>query len=551
MLRSIKILLKADCLGWLNSFKHDRQTLRKSVLKGIGYLIFIVALSVLGYSLFMHLRSTDATPPLLLSVINGFMIFGIIVVAKELMESSLKILYEAPDSALLHAAPIKPIAIFGYKFIHITATRFLSILCFLGPPWVAFGIIFELPLLFYVALFPVSLCLLVMIASYVAISVMVIARFFSSIGLLATLKVIGIAIGVTVGFLLSVTLTFESLTLFSGSGGGFAEILRERIPDRTTNGTTAWYPHVWVGNFLLSWATESTLWVRLRWILGGFGISLVSVGLAMLTAQGIYQRGWEKIRQLKTKRKPARNNSYSTASNLSSVFATLGRGKIQSMMLKDFLIFIRHSGRVIAIVMLTFFLVVHIGVLLADGSGANQNAAEILTVQVLLYSLLITFGISCNGLRDEAKTWWMLKSAPVTPRLVFTSKFLTTLLCALIYAEFWLLIAVYLLRIPTDNWGLVLLTPIITLPVGCALNTMIGTLPWMAELIHQPKPILRVLTFTVTLIMDVVFVIIPIIAWHAKHIVLFFVMLIPLAGVFVMSYRYGINNLRKLLVAQV
>lgn len=545
MLRSIQILLKADCLGWLNSFKQDRQAWRKSVLKGIGYLIFIVALSILGYSLFMHLRSTDAAPPLLLSVINGFMVFGIIVVAKELMESSLKILYEAPDSALLHAAPIKPVAIFGYKFIHITATRFLSILCFLGPPWVAFGIIFELPLLFYLTLFPVSLCLLVMIASYVTISMMVIVRFFSSVGLLATLKVIGTAIGVAVGFLLS-------FTLFTGSDAvPIKRILLDWASEKTADASVTWYPHEWIGRFLLSWGTESTLWVRLRWILGGFGISLVSVGLAMLTAQGIYQSGWEKIRQLKTKRKPARNNGNSTASNLNSIVILFGRGKIQSMMLKDFLIFIRHSGRVIAIVMLTLFLVVHIGVLFADGSGVSENATEILTVQVLLYSLLITFGISCNGLRDEAKTWWMLKSAPVTPRLIFTSKFLTTLLCALIYAEFWALIAVYLLRIPADNWGLVLLTPIITLPVACALNTMIGTLPWMAELIHQPKPILRVLTIKLTLIIDVVFVIIPIIAWHTKHIVLFFVMLLLLAGVFVMSYRYGINNLRKLLVAQV
>ena len=160
------------------------------------------------------------------------------------------------------------------------------------------------------------------------------------------------------------------------------------------------------------------------------------------------------------------------------------------MMLKDFLIFARHSGRLIAILMLTLFLAVHIGILLARGSGADANAAEILTVQVVLYSILITFGISCNGVRDEAKTWWMLKSAPVTPKLVYTSKFLTALLCALVYAEFWSLIAVYLLRIPKDNWMPVLLTPIMMLPAGCALNTAIGTLPWMAELTHQPKPFL-------------------------------------------------------------
>ena len=178
MLKNIKTLLKADWQGWMNSLKQSEETRRKSILKGIGYLVFIAALSVLGSSLFTHLRLTEAEPTLMLSVINGFMIFGIIIVAKELMESSLKILYEAPETALLHASPIQPVAIFGYKFIYLSITRFLSILCFLGPPWVAFGVIFELPWHFYVGLFPACLCLLIIITSYVTISMMVIARFF-------------------------------------------------------------------------------------------------------------------------------------------------------------------------------------------------------------------------------------------------------------------------------------------------------------------------------------------------------------------------------------
>ena len=134
MLKSIKILLKADCQGWLNSLKHSREAWRKGILKGIGYLILVVALSVLGSSLFRHLRLTEADSTLVLGVINGFMTFGVIIVAKELMESSLKILYEAPETALLHAAPIRPVATFGYKFIYLIITRLLSILCFLGTP---------------------------------------------------------------------------------------------------------------------------------------------------------------------------------------------------------------------------------------------------------------------------------------------------------------------------------------------------------------------------------------------------------------------------------
>ena len=549
MLRDVIILLRADLQGWLNGLSRGGEAWRKAALKGVGYLVFIVALSVLGNSLFAHLRRTEAEPRLLLGVINGFMLFGIIVVAKELMESSLKSLYEAPDTALLHAAPIQPLAIFGYKFIHLTLTRFLSILCFLGPPWVAFGLIFELPWHFYAVLFPVCLCLLLMIASYVTVSVMVIARFFSSGWLLATLKVLGTAIGVAVGFLLSLTLFFEFEPIH------LKQLLLDWASERTTDTTASWYPHEWIGKLLLSWMTESTIGVRLRWALGGVGGSLTAVGVAVLVAQLMYQRGWENIRQLKvSKRKSVRRTNASQASYLERMRLAIGRGKIRSMMLKDFLIFVRHSGRLIAIAMLTLFLVVHIAILLVQEGSADTNAGLVLTVQIVLYSMLITFGISCNGLRDEAKTWWMLKAAPVTPRLVFTSKFLTAFLCALVYAEFWSLFAVCLLRMPKDTWMPVLLTPLLTLPTACALNTAVGTLSWMAELTttlsKTRKPILRVLTFTVTLIVDVTLVLAVVIAWYTGSLVVFVGLVILLVGVFGISYRWGIGNLRKLLVAQ-
>lgn len=544
MLRNIKILLKADWQGWRNSLKRGGETWRKGVLKGIGYLIFIVALAVLGNSLFSHLRLTKAEPALLLGVINGFMTFGLIVIAKELMESSLKSLYETPDTALLHTVPMRPVTIFGYKFVHLTTTRIPSLLCFLGPPWVVFGVIFELPWFFYAGLFPTCLCLLVMLASYVTISVMLIARFFSSGWLLATLKVLGTVIGVTVGFLISLTL-FTTSDLIP-----VKQLLLDWASAETAGAAAKRYPHEWIGEFMLIWTTEPTIGSRFKWGLWGIGGCLASVGVATLVAQLIYQQGWENIRQLKAKRKPVRSNGDPKASALKGIAIALGRGKVKTMMLKDFLVFARHSGRLIAIVMLTLFLAIHIGVLFARGGGADAHAAETLTMQIVLYSILITFGISCNGLRDEAKTWWMLKSAPVTPDMVFTSKFLTALLCALVYAEFWSLVAIYLLQMPRDVWLPILLTPAITLPVGCALNTTIGTLPWMAELTHQPKPFLRVVTFAITLVVDMGLVIPLVIVWYTESIVLFVGLITILAGVFVVSYKWGIGNLRKLLVAQ-
>ncbi len=542
MVKNIRVLLKADYQGWVNNLKYSGETWRKGVLKGIAYLVLIIALSVLGNSLFSHLRLTEADPTLLLGVINGFIAFGVIVVAKELMEGSLKILYEAPDIARLHATPMRPVTIFGYKFVHLTITRFLSIFCFLGPPWVMFGLIFELPWHFYVGLFPTCVCLLIVIASYVTISMMFIARFFSSGGLIKTLKVLGTAVSVTVGFLLPLTLftSFDAIPV--------KQFLLDWASPETTNAAAKWYPHEWIGQLLLIWTDESTIQNRWGWVLGGIGGSAASVIVATLVAQLIYQRGWENIRLLKAKRKPIRRNDDSKASWLKSITVALGRGPVKAMMLKDFLIYIRHSGRLIAILMLTLFLAVHIGILFINDGGVN--AAESLTVQIVLYSLLITFGISCNGFRDEGKAWWLLKSAPITPRLIFIGKFLTALLCASVYAEFWSLVAVYLLPIPRDNWMPVLLTPLITLPAGCALNTAIGTLPWMAELTQQPKPMLRVITFTGILIVNVGLIIVPVIAWHTESFVLFTGLMLVFVVAFIVCYRWGINNLHKLLVAQ-
>ena len=542
MLKNITVLLKADYQGWVNNFKHSGETWRKGVLKGIAYLILIVALSVLGNSLFSHLRLTKAEPTLLLGVINGFMTFGIIVVAKELMEGSLKELYEAPDIALLHATPMRPITIFGYKFVHLTITRFLSIFCFLGPPWIVFGRIFELPWHFYIALLPTCVCLLIVLASYITISVMCIARFFSSGGFIALLKVLGTAVSVTVGFLLPLTLftTFDAIPV--------KQFLLEWAAPETTNTATKWAPHEWIGQLLLIWTTESTIGNRLKWTLGGIGGCLASVGVAVLAAHLIYQRGCENIRLLKAKRKPVRRDADSKASPLKGIAVTLGRGKIRAMMLKDFLIFVRHTGRLIAILMLTLFLAAHIGFLFIQNGSISTG--ESLTVQIVLYSIFITFGISCNGIRDEAKTWWMLKAAPVTPRSVFTSKFLTSLCCALVYAELWSLVAVYLLPIPRDNWRSMLLIPIMVLPTGSALNTAVGTLPWMAELTHQPKPISRVVTFAVTFVVDIALVGALVIAWHTENTILLVGLTVILAGVCVVSYKWGIGNLRKLLLAQ-
>lgn len=535
----ITILLRASWQGWLNSLKRNREAQRKLLLRWVWYLIFLGALSILGTSLFGHLRLTGASPAVVFRVMNGFMLFGVIIVARDLMESSLKVLYEAPDSALLRAMPVRPGAIFGFKFVHLTATRALNLLCLLGPPWVAFGLMFQLPWHFYAAFLPACVCFLVLIASHVTTCMMVVARFFSTGGLLAALKVLGTVIGVAIGFLLSFTLfsQFEATAvkqfLLDWASAGNAEVE-----------PAAWYPYQWMGQLMFSWVAASPMRTGLKWGMLLVGGSLGSAGIVTFIAMRIYARGWENIRQGQSKRTGTQAGAASTSR------FPIGRGKMRSMMGKDFVVFIRHSGRLIGIAMLTLFLVLHLGILITQGNTADTKDAVVLGVQILLYSTLITFGLSCNGFREEAKTWWVLKAAPVTPKLAWTSKFLTALLCATLYAEACLLIALMLLRIPGDAWIPLLLIPILTLAVVTAVNTAIGTLPWMAELTDERKPVLRLFTYMFTMLTDMLLVIAPMIAWHFLGVAWFVGIMVLCFGCFGIAYRFGVGNLRKLLAAQ-
>ncbi len=531
------LLLRAGWQGWLNNLKRGRDARQKLLLKWVGYLILIGALSLLGTSLFAHLRLSGASPAVVFRAINGFMIFGIIIVARDLMENSLKFLYEAPDSVLLRAMPITPGAIFGFKFVHLTTSRFLSLFCFLGPPWIAFGLMFQLPWHYYVAFMPACACFLVLIASHVTIGMMIVARFFSTGGLLSALKILGAVIGVALGFLISLTFFFQFEAM------SVKRFLLEWVSAGNADAEpAAWYPYQWMGQLMFSWVTGAGIkWGTL--LLGG---SLGSAGIATLIATQIYTRGWENLRQSA----PKRTRTWGRTNATATLRFPMMRGKIRALMGKDFIVFIKHRGRFVGIAMLTLFLVMHLGILLAQGNTGDTKDAAVFGIQIMLYSTLITFGLSCNGFREEAKTWWLLKTAPVTPELAWTSKFLTALLFALIYAEVCLFIAMMLLQTPRDAWASLLLIPILTLTTVTAVNTAVGTLPWMAELPNARNPLLRFFTYIFAILIDMVLVIAPMLAWHLAGVAWFVGIMVLCLGGFGIAYRLGVRNLRKLLAAQ-
>ena len=257
---------------------------------------------------------------------------GMFILVKGTMEDTIKKFYEAADTSLLLSS-LSPSTVFGFKLVQLIAASLLGMVMWLFPPWIAFGRLFGLPWHFYLGLIPACFCLLVIIVTTVAIMVMLVMRFFSSKRMIQFSKIVGAIIGAAVGFLLA-----SSVFTFVWSDE-IATFLLERLKFPTSD----WYPHLWTAKFMMSWLPESGS-QPLRWGIQLIVASIVIPFLTVLLASKIYHRSWEYARHVEINPRQSDKKRQRAA--------LLGRGKIRSMMVKDFHVFLRHKGRVTMIVIL-------------------------------------------------------------------------------------------------------------------------------------------------------------------------------------------------------
>ncbi|MBI1925061.1 hypothetical protein HYR99_12535, partial [Candidatus Poribacteria bacterium] len=316
-MRTLSILLKTSWRGWVNSIRYASEERRKKIAEIIGFLVLVAALYLTGKAVFREASSqpAEAYSPVMLQAINLFMAFGVFILAKDAMEGSLKLFYEASDTSLLLSSPLLPPTVFGFKLIQLIASNLLSMVIWLFPPWIAFGQLFGLPWHFYVALIPICFCLLVIIISEISIVMMVIIRFFSSRRMIQFLKILGTTIGVAAGFLLS--MSFIAMNQ--------SDRITQFILARLKAPASAWYPHLWAAKLMMSWLPGSNE-PTLRWVFQLVGATIGVPALGVLLASRIYYRSWEYAKRVEvgTRGKGKRFTAPSLA----------GRGKIRSMMAK-------------------------------------------------------------------------------------------------------------------------------------------------------------------------------------------------------------------------
>ncbi len=558
-MHTLSILLKSSWQGWLNSIQYASEARRKKVAEAIGFLVLMTALYLIGHAIFKVVgQQADADGQTILRAINICVGLGVFILVKSAMEDTIKQFYEAADTSLLLSS-LSPPTVFGFKLVQLIASSLLGMVMWLFPPWIAFGQLFGLPWHFYFGLIPACFCLLVIIVTNVVIVMMLVTRFFSSQRMIQFLKVVGTIIGAAAGFFLAFSIfTFEW-------SDEIATFLLERLKLPTSD----WYPHLWTVKFMMSWLPESEI-QPLRW-----GIQLVVASIAipllsMLLASKIYHQSWEYARRVEVN--PRQSNKKRRSA------ALLGRGKIRSMMAKDFHVFLRHKGRVTMIVILTLLQLIPIFALVYQIRTDDKiyyavylpNLAAI-AVQIMVYSMIATAGLSWGGCKADAKTWWLLKSSSISPALLFDSKLVIGTLCAVAYAEVWLFAVLILSRIPPQLCLPILLMTTVITATATAFNTAMGTLPWVAEIggtdrDFSKQPVLRFATLLVTIIANLILLSAPTIILQivvlgkmeffggkqsnslsaTQQLTIGFILII-LVGVWAISYLLGRQSLRKLL----
>ena len=558
-MHTLSILLKSSWQGWLNSIQYASEERRKKVVEIIGFLVIMAALYLIGHAIFTVVRQqAEADGQTILRAINICVGLGVFILVKSAMESTIKKFYEDADISLLLSS-VSPSTVFGFKLIQLIAANLLGMVMWLFTPWIAFGRLFGLPWHFYLGLIPACFCLLVIIITNVVVVVMLIMRFFSSQQIMQVSKIVGAIIGAVAGFFLA----FSVFTL--AWSDEIATFLLERLKFPISD----WYPHLWTAKFMMSWLPESGI-QPLRWVIQLVVASIVIPFFTVLLASQIYHRSWEYARHIEVN--PRQNDKKRRST------ALLGRGRIRSMMVKDFHVFLRHKGRVTMIIILTLLQLIPISTLVYQMQTDDKiyyavylpNLAAI-AAQIMIYSVIVTAGLSWGGCKTEAKTWWLLKSSSISPALLFDSKLVIGTLCAVGYAAMWLLVVLILSRIPFQlGLPILLMTAVITAS-ATAFNTAMGTLPWVAEIgdvdrDFSKQPVVRLATLLVTIIANLILLSAPIMILQMAVLgkMKFFggeqngllstsqqltigLILIILIGVWAISYCLGRQSLRKLL----
>ena len=444
-------LLRLRFLITFNNFR--RAKLRSKILTIIlGLLILAFIAFIFGSSLFLlsFFRSAelaksigDVTP--FLEKVPGLIVSG--AFAAILITSFgvlLQALYLAGDMDFLLTTPIPIHAVFITKLLQAILPNFGLVCLFSLPLLFGLGASGNYYFLYYPLVVVVLAAMALSAASLSALLVMLIVRLVPA---RRVAEIIGFAT-VTISIICSQTGQFARLSNISRmqANGSLAALSNLAAP---------WSPLAWAGQGLVGIGNG-------KWLQGG-GYLLLSLGLAGFVFMGtlnfaehLYYSGWAKVQVSSHKKRPIRSTHSAARANQFAIFKQgFFSPVISAIIQKDSLVLRRDLRNLSQLVTPLILGVIYaVSLVRADGgiptdSGKTpviifQTLRSGLTYGDLFISLFIGWTLLSRlagmGFSHEGKSYWILKSAPISSIQLIVAKFTIAYIPSLILG--WLFIVI-------------------------------------------------------------------------------------------------------------
>ncbi|WP_162787770.1 putative ABC transporter permease subunit [Anaerolinea thermolimosa] len=436
---SVWKLLRLRLLIQVNGFRRAKLRTKIALILGVlGVLALSGSVLFISISLLQFLRSPELARLTgdLTAVLEGFPVMLVSASAVGILVTGfgvlLQALYLAGDMDFLMSAPIPIRAVFIAKLVQAILPNFGILSLFTLPLLFGLGASGGYHFLFY----PLTVLMLVMLtlaaASLAGLLVMVAARFVPARRLA---EVLGFVVGTAV-FAFSQGSRYYNFELNPEQMHSLLRVV-ERFDQ-------PWSPLAWAGHGLIAlgkgnWP-EAGGWLTAAMLVTG-GVFFTALRLS----ERLYFTGWSRMQNNRRRRLPSASEQ-SAAGERGRLTQRLGRmipAYVRAILVKDWLSYrrdLRNLSRLIT--PLIVGVVYAIGLLRPEGRGieGEGNAPAFVTEMlrgILLYgdvalALLLGWMLAVNlagpSISMEGKSYWVIKSSPLSPGQLLTAKFLVAYL---------------------------------------------------------------------------------------------------------------------------
>jgi ABC-2 type transport system permease protein len=461
--RSVARLLRLRLLIFVSGFRRAKTRQKVGlVLLAVAVLAILAFAFFLSWALLRLLRSpelaqiTGDLTTLIESVPVIVVGMAFLIVLLTSFGMLLQGLYLAGDMDFLMSAPVPMRAVFVAKLLQAILPTFGLICLFALPVLFGLGTATEYTWLYY-PLVPVLLAAMAVAAAGVSsLLVMAVVRLFPA---RRVAEVLGFVVGVA--------------TLVCSQSGRFAQVASpsaEQVGSALRAATvlnTPWSPLAWAGRGLVAigegrWASGATL-VGLS-----LGLAGLVFGVTLTIAERLYYRGWASMQDRRRRRAAPRKARAMPSFPLAAWAARGAPSTVRAIVVKDARVLRRDLRNLSQLITPLILGVVYAVALVRSGgtppAGRGEAPAwfmesfesllELGNVAIALFVGYSLVGrLAGIGFSQEGKSYWLLKTAPISAVQLVTAKFWIAYLPSLALSwAFVLLLAIVQAASPATAW---------------------------------------------------------------------------------------------------